>query len=78
MVRLLADGRALSVSEIAAALGLDRDVTAKQLKVLCKAGVVASRDGEDRRQTVYTIPAARRPTPNVLDFGFCVLHLDKL
>ena len=75
MVRWLADGRAASVSEIAAAIGLDRDVTAKQLRVLRDAGVLESRDGTDRRQTLYQIPATCRATPGVLDYGLCVLRL---
>jgi DNA-binding transcriptional ArsR family regulator len=78
IVRFLADGRAASVSEIGAAIGLERDLTAKQLRVLRDAGVLESRDGEDRRQTLYQIPAARRPSPGVIDYGFCVLHMDKL
>src|ERR1035437_9986518 len=78
IVRFLADGRAASVSEIAAVIGLNRDVTAKQLRVLRNAGVLESRAGDDRRQTLYQIPSARRPAPGVLDYGFCVLHLDKL
>jgi predicted transcriptional regulator len=78
IVRFLADGRVASVSEIAAAIGLERDVTAKQLRVLRDAGVLESRDGDDQRQTLYQIPGACRPAPGVIDYGFCVLHLDKL
>lgn len=75
MVRWLADGRSASVSEIAAAMDLDRDVTAKQLRVLRDAGVLESCDGTDRRQTRYQIPAAFRATPGVIDYGLCVLRL---
>ena len=75
MVRWLADGRAASVSEIAAAINLDRDITAKQLRLLRDAGVLESRDGTDRRQTHYQIPAACRATPGALDYGLCVLRL---
>ena len=75
MVRWLADGRAASVSEVATAMNLDRDVTAKQLRVLRDAVVLDSRDGTDRRQTLYQVPAATRATPGALDYGLCVLRL---
>jgi hypothetical protein len=46
------------------------------LRVLLIAGIVENRPGEDRRQSVFTIPAACRATPGALDFGFCVVKLD--
>ena len=78
IVKLLADGRKLSISEAAAAVGGGVDAVSRQLKVLANSGVVGAFAGEDRRQTVYQIPAAFRPAPNVLDFGFCLVRLDKL
>ena len=78
IVKLLADGRTLSVGQAASAVGRDIDGVGRQLKVLGDAGVVIAFAGEDRRQTVYQIPAARRPSPGVLDYGFCVLDLNKL
>jgi hypothetical protein len=77
IVKLLADGRALNTSEVAAAFGRDLDGIGKQLHVLAAAGVVALQRGKDQRQAVYSIPAARRPAPGVLDYGFCVIDLNK-
>ena len=77
IVNMLADGRIMSIGEVAAALGRDIDGVGRQLKVLAASGVVNGGAGKDRRQTVYYIPAERRPSPGVLDYGFCVLHLDR-
>lgn len=78
IIKMLADGRVMSVSQIAAALGRDLDGIGRQLKVMFNAGVVESDLGEDRRQIVYQIPAARRAVPGVLDYGFCVIDLKKV
>lgn len=75
IVRWLADGRAASVSDIAAAINLERDLTAKQLRVLRDAGVLESRDGTDRRQTLYQIPATCRTQPGEINYGLCLLRL---
>jgi predicted transcriptional regulator len=75
---LLADGRARSISEIRAVAGSTAENISKQLRVLLNAGIVENRPGEDRRQSVFTIPAAYSATPGVLDFGFCVIDLKKV
>ena len=77
IIKMLTDGRTMSIGEIADALGRDLDGVGKQLKVLANAGVAAAFAGEDRRQTVYQIPAAHRPTPGILDYGCCLVKLEK-
>jgi predicted transcriptional regulator len=77
IVNMLADGKVLSIGQVASALGRDIDGIGKQLKVLADAGVAEASAGKDRRQTVYSIPAVFRPAPGVLDFGFCVVDLRK-
>jgi hypothetical protein len=78
IIKMLADGRVMSVGQIAAALGRDIDGIGRQMKVMFNAGVVETDFGQDRRQTVYQIPAVRRQVPGVLDYGFCVIDLKKL
>ena len=78
LIRQLADGRRLAITEAAALVRRDPDAVSRQLKVLADAGVVTALAGQDRRQTLYEIPAAFRTAPGVLDFGFCVLKLDQL
>ncbi|MBI3881395.1 MAG: winged helix-turn-helix transcriptional regulator [Verrucomicrobia bacterium] len=78
MVRLLADGRRASVSEVAAAVKCDRDLAAKHLRWMRAAGIVEGSDGSDRRKTVYWISALRRPAPGLLDFGFARVDLKKI
>lgn len=78
LIRHLADGRRLAITEAAALVRRDPDAVSRQLKVLADAGVVEAYAGEDRRYTIYEIPAVFRPAPGVLDFGFCVLKLDTL
>jgi predicted transcriptional regulator len=75
MVKLLADGRARSISEIRAVAGSTAENISKQLRVLMVAGILENRPGEDRRQSVFSIPAAYRTTPGGLDFGFCVVKV---
>ncbi len=77
IVKLLADGQARSISEIRSVAGSTAENISKQLRVLLVAGILANRPGEDRRQSVFYIPDAYRATPGVLDFGFCVVKLDK-
>ncbi len=73
MVKRMADGTELSATDMAAALQRDFDGVRKHLQVLASAGVVACRPGADRRSVVYSVPAANRPQPGVLDYGFCRL-----
>lgn len=78
IVQLLADGQARNISEIRAVAGTTAENISKQLRVLLVAGILENRPGEDRRQSVFTIPAAYRTKPGVLDFGFCVIDLKKM
>jgi hypothetical protein len=73
--KMLASGQELSASMVASALKRDFDGVSKHLRVMRDAGVVAWRLGEDKRFTVYFIPAANRPEPGVVDYGFCRLRL---
>ena len=75
LIRLLADGRTLSITEAAALAGCTRETMGKQFGVLINAGVVEVCEAEDRRHTLISIPAARRPAPGVVDYGFCKLDL---
>ena len=67
-LKLLADGRALTATQMAAALGRDPDATGKNLRQMRAAGLIESPPGDDRRQTLYQIPAARRPRRDRLRF----------
>jgi DNA-binding transcriptional ArsR family regulator len=78
IMRMLAAGQALSVGEIAAALGRDLDGVGKQMFVLRDAGLVTATAGRDRRQTIYQIPASLRPAPGALELGFARLELARL
>ena len=75
IVRLLADGQARNISEIRAVVGSTAENISKQLHVLLNAGILENRPGEDRRQSVWSVPAAYRATAGQLDFGFCVVKL---
>jgi len=75
IVKLLADGRARNISEIRSVAGSTAENISKQLRVLLAASILENRPGEDRRQSVFSIPAAYRATPGALDFGFCVVKL---
>ena len=61
IVPLLADGRELTISGVAAVVGGTAENISKQLAVLRAAGVADWKKGEDRRQSVFYIPAARLP-----------------
>ena len=39
------------------------------------AGLVETRPGEDRRVVFFSIPAANRREPGVLDYGFCTIRV---
>ena len=74
IVKLLADGQARSISEIRAVAGTTAENIGKQLRVLLNAGILENRPGEDRRQSIFSIPAAYRENPGVIDLGFCQLQ----
>jgi len=73
VIQLLADGREMSISEGAAWAGCTVMNFSKHLGVMLDAGIVDCRRGVDRRQTMFFIPAVRRQTPGVIDYGFCKL-----
>ena len=78
VIQLLATGREMTITDAAAVAGCTRENMGKQMLVLLNAGVVEMRAGTDRRQSVYSIPAARRPAPSVLDYGFCRIDLTQV
>ena len=67
----------MNISEGAAAAGCTAVNFSKHLGVMLQAGVVESCPGEDRRQTVFHIPAARRTVPGVIDYGFCKIDVTR-
>ncbi len=72
---MLADGRAMSATDVAGILKRDFDGISKHLRILRAAGVVRSRPGEDRRVAAFEIAEANRPEPGVLVYGFICLSL---
>jgi predicted transcriptional regulator len=76
LIQMMADGKMLSASQAALALGRQLDGLIKHLQVLRDAGLVNSKYKEqDRRCQLYYIPEVWRTEPEVLDFGFCILDL---
>jgi len=75
VIQMLASGKAMTATEVAAALRRDFDGVSKHLRILREAGVVASKEGEDRRQILFYIPAENRPEPGILDYGFCRIRI---
>ncbi len=69
MVKILADGRAMSATMVGKVLKRDFDMVSKHLRVLRRAGVVRSQRGEDRRVELFYIDATNRPEPGVLVWG---------
>ncbi len=61
VIQLLADGREMSITQGATLTGCTVVNFSKHLGVMLAAGVVNCRRGEDRRQTIFYIPAGRRP-----------------
>ena len=73
-VRMMANGEAVSASDVARSLGRDFDGVSKHLRVLREAGVAASKSAEhDGRLELFYIPESFRPQPGVVDYGFCRL-----
>lgn len=75
IVQMLAGGEALSSTEVARRVGREFDGVNKHLRVLCDAGVVACKPGEDRRFGLCYIADSVRAKPGVLDYGFCTIQL---
>ena len=75
LVLRMAAGEEITATIAARGAKLRLGSVRKNLAVLKKAGVVASRAGIDRRSEVFFIPPERRPEPGVLDFGCCRITL---
>lgn len=73
--QMLADGRAMSASQVAAVVKRDFDGVSKHLRVMRAAGVLASKRGEDRRLELYHIPQALLRADGVVDLGFCAIRV---
>src|ERR1035438_3988220 len=66
IIQLLADGREMNIKDGAAAARCTAVNFSKHLAVMVRAGVLECIAAEDRRDTIFRIPAARRPAPGVL------------
>lgn len=77
IIHLLASGRALSGTDIAAELGRSPDAVNKHLRVLREAGVLLCQPGADRRYYAYQLPATVRANRGILDFGICTLRVSE-
>lgn len=75
MLQILADGRPRTATEVAHLLHRDFDGVSKHLRLMCQVGVLDWRVGDDRRLTYFSLPAAFRQTPGLLDFGVCTARL---
>lgn len=73
--QMLAEGRAMSASEVAAVVKRDFDGVSKHLRVMRAAGVLTSKRGEDRRLELYYIPETIRRADGVVDLGFCAIRV---
>ncbi len=72
--QMLAGGRAMSASQVAAVVKRDFDGVSKHLRLMRTAGVLASKRGEDRRLELYHIPPALLRADGVVDLGFCAIR----
>ena len=75
---MLAEGRGLSASQVAARVKRDFDGVSKHLRLMREAGVLTSMRGEDRRLELYHIPESILRADGVVDLGFCAIRLPKL
>ncbi len=78
ILKMLADGRGLSASQVAAAVKRDFDGVSKHLRIMRAAGVLTSKRGEDRRLEMYSIPESILRADGVVDLGFCAIRLPRL
>jgi DNA-binding transcriptional ArsR family regulator len=78
ILKMLAEGRGLSASQVAARVKRDFDGVSKHLRLMREAGVLTSMRGEDRRLELYHIPESILRADGVVDLGFCAIRLPKL
>jgi hypothetical protein len=74
IMQMLVSGQELTLIGLAATMGRSYNAVHKDMKVLCAAGVVACRFGEDGRVGIFHVPAAFRVQPGIVDYGFCRLR----
>ena len=75
IMRLLADGKPRTATQVAAVLNRDFDGVSKHLRLMREAGLLECQAGEDRRYLLFYLPEAYRRVPGVLDFGVCTIRL---
>jgi DNA-binding transcriptional ArsR family regulator len=75
ILRELSLGEPREIAELASVGGCSYDSTLKHLSALVKAGLL-----ERGRGNLYQIPKQYRVLPGqrILDFGYCVLRLEKI
>ena len=78
LILRMATGEELTARTAAKSSRLRLNSVRKQLALLRGYGVIASREGLDRREEIYYLPAANRPEPGVLDFGSCRITLAEI
>jgi hypothetical protein len=70
MFQMMLEGQEVTLAEVIALQKRGYNAVHKDMDVLCNAGVVTWRFGEDRRVGLFFIPAVFRPQPGLVDFGF--------
>ena len=75
VLQWLAAGPPRTASEVASAFRREFDGVSKHLRLMRDVGVIGGEVGEDRRETVYSIPAVFRATPGLIDYGVCQVRL---
>ena len=75
IIQLLADGTPRTATDLASAFKRDFDGISKHLRLMRDAGVVETGPGEDHRLLFYSIPAANRREPGMLDYGCCTIRM---
>ena len=75
ILQLLASGKVMTGTEIAAALGKYADTVNKDLRVMRDAGALTCAPAADQRYQAYCIPAAFRKEMGQIDYGFCVFRI---
>ena len=75
IIRLMADGKPRTATDVAGVVGRDFDGVSKHMRLLREAGLLECRLGEDRRFLFFYMPERYRRQPGWLDFGICTVRM---
>lgn len=74
ILQMMAAGRQFTINELAGVMRRTYRAVHKDIDVLCAAGLVTWRFGDDKREAIFFVPDTLNPKKDVIDVGFAEIR----